>query len=188
MGDVMIGKKTISIVMFGTLAACGGPSGGSNAFQDIFESASSPFLDGALTLGSARVPTEDSATFNGAIAIAKTSDISISASDIIDNGDIFGAMELVADFDTDTITGSATDFIDKEGTDLAGTMTLSNGVIQRGPTVGVGAMVAGTAGDFDLDGSLLGFFENDGAQIVGRVVDGTIGTDGTFQGVFYVAD
>lgn len=173
--------KTMSlIVLLGTtgltLAACGS-SGGDAAFDSFQDdiALSNAIEDGELA-GVDTSTRTGTATMTGAIGIGDLGDD--------EELELIGELSVQADFDSDTASGSASNFgIYEEDTgrlaedgQVSGSLTMSNGTISgQDFDADMNGRLTNAGDDFDLGLALDGkFYDRGGDLVVGGDVTGTI--------------
>lgn len=165
-------RSVTAVGCVAALAACGGSDGGTggimsaNNFSD-FQALQSQFLTAGPTTPS-QMPVNASATYSGFANLG----VDPGATNIMQSAAV-GTLTLTADFASGagTLSGSVGNFQYFDQTPVAGSVTLSNGVIAGSDVVSGEAdgTVAGRVLDLTFDGG----FAGDTAGIVFLYFDGT---------------
>ena len=172
-------KKTLIVMTTLSLAACSGGNGGNGGDEDLVFGAEfdQRLADAPVTL-TENLPA-GSADFNGVFDVAVGTDIDNPQSGAR------GAASLSADFTTNTLSGSASDFVDQNGDAIAGTVNFDNGIIDGDQTnavftTGTSGSIALDTGDTAFDQELTGaFFGDEGEIIQGVTATSTVVSDET---------
>jgi len=168
-------------LMIAGLSACGGGSTGGGAssaasFQDLFDQADA-IADATNTLqytDPTTLPTGGSATYTGVIVV-----------DAADLDRAAGTLALTANFANNQITGSVSNVVTEAEDSLVGTLSITNGSIDR---------AADVESDFTFDADLTGTLTDDtftyevGATMAGDFVHTDYGTvEGPVDGTVTVS-
>ena len=148
--------KTLMLLAFGLVGACGGGSDDSGhinttppppqltyAEYEIASTGLHSTWDIVAVTDPSTLPISGSADFAGVVRL----DVENGTGEV----SMDGALTLQADFATSTIAGDASQFVDENEALYSGDLTLSNGVIDRGADTSVDYTFNG-----NLDGSLTG--------------------------------
>ncbi len=188
----LIPKTVVSFGLVVTLAACGGSStgGGTNpsaSFADIAagglaladEIATIPYTDPTT------LPAQGSASYDGFIGV-----------DVGNAATVAGDLTLNANFGSDQVSGSASNFFDEAENAYGGTLDITQGTVDRGADTRFDfTFTADLTGDLtDTDGAVIevdadieGDFTGTDYQYVEGFVSGTATVDGEpafFDGEF----
>jgi len=189
-------KAILSILSFFILLACGGSSTESSNFTaieeiDVIDEMGAELANSAATLSvrdPSTLPRLGTAGFSGVLGFS------------LANGEAYdGLLELTADFSTDRLSGSVTDIVNLDNETVGGTLTISNGRINR--TVDVSefyvfaAPLRGLLTDKEsrigVDGFIVGQFLGNTQQFVTGEVRGDVFFDGATVSIIdsgFVAD
>ncbi|SMX24682.1 hypothetical protein [Boseongicola aestuarii] len=181
-----IGSLFIASIL---LAGCGGGTTAYEAFdnqgQSISDRANLLYLEEGYTDPST-LPASTTATFEGVIAIA-TLDESL---------EVLGDLELIADFNgPGGVAGSATNFVDETSNPYTGTLTISNGAIDRTADINteftysarIDGPLTGASDTYVFDGFLDGDFIGNEYDYAFGFAEGTVTSDletSEFTGIF----
>jgi hypothetical protein len=201
-GQEMSKRLTLIVTAgaLGLLTACGssGGSGGGttppsaptyNTFADIEAAATA--MDGRV---SALTPTDRTTLPDGPGAQTATYNGFVRTGSLIDTGalngrELTGQLTLTADFATDAISGSASNFLDDTDAAYAGTLT-GAGTINKSPAAPSAASltIAGDIGGFTSSIALDGEFGGATAEAISGSAVSTIGTTAVGLGGSFVAE
>lgn len=156
-------------------SSSGGSSSGQGPLQDALEEAESllAFVNPLGVTPTADLPMSGSATYDGFIAF---SGVGVDESFI-------GDLSLDVNFANNSISGSATDFLDNSENAYTGTLVVDGGAIDRSADpqtdVQFDADIGGTLADGGasrtIDGELKGYFVGSNQSAVVGSVSGTVG-------------
>lgn len=171
-------KTALPLIVASTLAACGGSSTSSGSspsasFSEIADEARDFFeeLETTPFTSPTTLPSSGSATYDGVIGAN------------LDNGSaVAGDLELIANFGSDSISGSASNFFDDQENSLGGSLAISDSFLDRTANTDIdytfGASLAGTLtsddGDAVVDAIILGDFLGSSHRNVGGIVFGSV--------------
>jgi len=162
------------------LAGCAGgavdgpviPAPDYQSYQDEFDALTTNWNGVAVTAPSS-LPISGGATYTGVMRL----EVETAAGGLEMNG----ALALQVNFASDSLGGSAGNFVDQNDALQTGSLTISGGVIDRGANTAVdytyGANIGGTldgaAGNFVIQGDLSGDFLGPGAPGTQGIIAGT---------------
>ena len=164
----MFSQTMLTGLMAAALAGCGG-GGDDREFPDVERDVLEMF-DDISSLGISPVlflPTSGTAEYEGYMGAADTS------------GAIIGDLQLTADFGTDSISGTAKNFIDDENTEYSGKLRISNGGIFR---------TADPATEWQIEADVNGILSTDEASTSVNAVMLADFYGGSQQGVVGILD
>lgn len=174
-------KHTSVLITVATLSACGSSSNDEPptfaAYDSAFATLDADAAAEANTPESGIPPgqVEYEGVARGTLVLAGRTDY-----------EILGDLEMRADFDSDAVTGSITDFVTSDDEAVAGTLDLSDGQVGRGVTAGViavdatGTLTDPLGRDVEVDADMLGRLRGaDGAFVTGTFDGDLSSTDGT---------
>ncbi len=178
------------------LAACGGSGdGASTDVEDLTETERLALFD---TYDSQFLDIESNYTFNDIEDIIDPSDLPATGTasyegtmGFVPDSEtaLLGNMTLAVTFSTNTISGSADEFVDNAGNGYAGTLRMTDGILYRLTDLStqysyeaeIDGTLRGTQGDdYSVDAQVIGDFYGDDYEYAAGLVMGTLETpDGT---------
>lgn len=123
-------------------------------------------------IATSSMPKTGAATYSG---IAAFSTKSIDSGSTTRNPDLVSSVNLNANFNTNKISGTFTDFVSSQNANLTGTASLTNGTVSGNQfSGGFSGSLSGPNGNQNLSGNLLGGFFGDSATAANGEIFGTL--------------